>query len=107
MNKNIFHMLCFQPTQNKQNFSNFPISHQFNYIIFHISGYKSFVDSNLLDYRIKNSVNSFSIYEEIKKQLQHATLISTASQCRSSNSITCSALWNPSLCPHPLGQVQK
>lgn len=73
-------MLRFQPTQDKQNFSNSPFSHQFNYMIFYISGYKSLVYSNLLDCHIKNSVNSFSVYEEIKKQLQHATLISISSQ---------------------------
>lgn len=62
-------MLHFQPTQDKQNFSNSPVSHQFNYMIFYISGYKSLVYSNPLDCHIKNTVNSFSVYEEMKKQL--------------------------------------
>lgn len=73
-------MLCFQPTQDKQNFSNSPISHQFNYMIFCISGYKSLVYSNLLDCHIKNSINSLSAYEEIKKELKYETLISISSQ---------------------------
>lgn len=84
-----------------------PISHQFKYMIFCISGYKSLVYSNPLDCRVKNSLNSFSVYEEIQKQLQHAALISISSQWGSANSISHLILWNPSLCPHPLDQAQK
>lgn len=101
MNRKIFHRLCFQLIQEKQNFGNSPASHQLNCVIFYISGYKSLVYRSPIDSHIKNSVNSFSDYQDIKKQLQHTTLISISSQWGSGNSISCLVLWNPSLCLYP------
>lgn len=75
-------MLCFQPIQDKQNFSN-------SIILFSSTvATKSLIYGNPLDCHIKNSVNSSSVYEEIKKQLQQETLISISSQQGPANSIS-------------------
>lgn len=75
-------MLCFQPIQDKQNFSNSTI------LFSSTVATKSLIYSNPLDCHIKNSVNSSSVYEEIKKQLQQETLISISSQQGPANSIS-------------------